>query len=249
MSVILSNLITGSFVGPGGATGSTGPAGASGIQGPTGGASGPQGPVGASGASGVGASGALAPWIVKTSDYTMSNGERVLANTTSAAFTITLPANPTAGYYLVISDGGNWAEHNLTLARNGSSIESINDDVILTIKGITVELIYDGATWQVTATTAAAGATGATGVLPNTYESISKNINAYNYQINKNVSGIITSIVYATGSGSITKTYTYNGNGTISKIAITGTAFASTYNKLFNYDALGSVSSIYYTTT
>ena len=249
MSVILSNLITGSFVGPGGATGSTGPAGATGIQGPTGGASGPQGPVGASGASGVGASGALAPWSVKTSNYTMTNGERILANTTVAPFTVTLPANPIAGYYLVISDGGDWAVHPLTVARNGSSIESINDDVLLTLKGVSVEFIYDGATWQVTATTSAAGATGATGVLPNTYESISKNINAYNYTINKDLDGIITSILYATGSGSITKTYTYNGNGTISKIAITGTAFASTYNKLFNYDALGSVSSIYYTIT
>ena len=249
MSVILSNLITGSFVGPGGATGSTGPAGATGIQGPTGGASGPQGPQGASGASGVGASGALAPWIVKTSNYTMTNGERVLANTTSAAFTITLPANPTAGTYLVISDGGNWAEHNLTIARNGSSIESINDDVLLTIKGITCEFIYDGATWQVTATTSAAGATGATGAVPTTYESLAKNINAYNYTINKDIAGIITSIVYSTGSGTVTKTYSYNTNGTISQIAITGSAFASQYNKLFNYDALGSVSSIYYSIT
>lgn len=249
MSVILSNLITGSFVGPGGATGSTGPAGATGIQGPTGGASGPQGPQGASGASGVGASGALAPWIVKTSNYTIANGERILANTTVAPFTVTLPANPTAGYYLVISDGGNWAEHNLTVARNGSSIESINDDVLLTIKGITCEFIYDGATWQVTATTSAAGATGATGILPSTYESISKNINAYNYQINKNVQNIITSIVYSTGSGTITKTYTYNGNGTIAQITITGSAFTTKYNKLFNYDALGGVSTIYYTTT
>src|SRR4051812_46686509 len=53
-------------------------------------------------------------FIVKTSAYTASTGDRIAANTTSAAFTITLPASPTAGNRVQIADSHTqFSTHNL----------------------------------------------------------------------------------------------------------------------------------------
>jgi hypothetical protein len=111
-----------------------------------------------------GPQGALTPWAIKTSNYTAINGDRLIANTTTGAgsFTITLPASPVSGDYVVISDGGNWGANNLTVARNGSTIEGVADDILLNLKGVTVEFIYNQTTWEVTATTGARGPSGAT---------------------------------------------------------------------------------------
>jgi len=156
--------------GPSGAQGPQGPSGASvtGAQGPQGvtGAQGPQGPSGASvtGAQGPqGPSGALTAWAVKSTTYTAVNGDRLIANTSAGVFTITLPATPVTGAYVVITDANNWSANNLTVARNGSTIEGYAQDLVLDQKGVTVELIYDGGTWSVTATTGAQGVTGAQG--------------------------------------------------------------------------------------
>jgi hypothetical protein len=76
---------------------------------------GPEGP--------SGPSGALTPWSVKTAGYTLVNGDRIIADTKNGSFNITLPANPDGGYYAQITDGDSWANNNLTVLRNGSTIE------------------------------------------------------------------------------------------------------------------------------
>jgi hypothetical protein len=90
----------------------------------------------------------LSNWARKTTTYTAVNGDRIIADTSGGAFTITLPATPTTGFYVQIADGANWAAINLTLGRNGSTIEDIADDLALDIQGAIVELVYDGTTWE-----------------------------------------------------------------------------------------------------
>jgi hypothetical protein len=120
---------------------------------------GPEGP--------TGPSGALSPWVVKVANYTAVDGERIIADTSNGTFTITLPANPVGGAYVQLTDGGSWANVNLLVARNGSTIEGRNDDLLLDVAGVTVECIYNDApgkdTWEVTATLGAAGPTGPAG--------------------------------------------------------------------------------------
>lgn len=111
----------------------------------------------------TGSQGALQPWSVKTSNYTAIDGDRILADTSGGTFTITLPATPTNGAYVQISDAEDFNTVNLTVARNGSTIEGLTDDVVLDLKGCTFEFIYNGSTWQVTATTGAQGYVGSTG--------------------------------------------------------------------------------------
>jgi len=147
--------------------GPSGPSGPQGTSGPQG--AGPQGPSGPSGPQGP--SGALTAWTVKNTTYTAVNGDRLIANTSAGAFTITLPITPASGAYVVITDANDWSANNLTVARNGSTIEGYAENLVLDQKGVTVELIYDGGTWSVTATTGAQGPSGPADIPQNTQNS------------------------------------------------------------------------------
>ena len=85
-----------------------------------------------------------------TANATVTAGAGVLANTTSGAFTITLPASPATGNQVLIVDSAStFGTNNLTVGRNGSTISGIADDLALDISGITVTLVYNGSTWTV----------------------------------------------------------------------------------------------------
>jgi hypothetical protein len=87
-------------------------------------------------------------WTKKTANYTASSGDQILTDTSGGAFTVTLPASPSAGDYIRLADADDWSTNNLTIARNGSTIEG-DSDLIADLKGSSLELIYDGSTWEV----------------------------------------------------------------------------------------------------
>jgi len=87
-------------------------------------------------------------FIKKTSSYTAVAGDLIIADTSAGPFTITLPATPITGATVTIADGDDWSTNNLTVARNGSTIEGIADNVLFDIKGAYVVLVYDGDTWE-----------------------------------------------------------------------------------------------------
>jgi hypothetical protein len=98
-----------------------------------------------------------------TTTYTAGFSEGVLADTTSAAFTVTLPASPSSGAQVSISDsGGNFGINNLTVGRNGSTIGGLSEDLVLDINSVSVNLIYDGSTWLVYAQIGGNGGTAVT---------------------------------------------------------------------------------------
>ena len=100
-------------------------------------------------AAGGGGAGGL-EYVVKTANYTTSDLEGVLADTSGGAFTVTLPATPSAGAQVVIADSGNaWGTNNLTIGRNGSTIASVAENLVCDITGASIQLVYDGATWEV----------------------------------------------------------------------------------------------------
>lgn len=102
-------------------------------------------------------------YLTKTANYTASAGDRILTNTSGGSFTITLPSSPTAGDTVVVYDITNWETNNLTIARNGSTIEGVADDFILDLGQIKVDFVYSGSTWQVYAAVGAAGPVGDAG--------------------------------------------------------------------------------------
>jgi len=97
----------------------------------------------------------LNPLVEKSANYTAVNGDRIAANTVSGAFTITLPASPVTGDRIYICDGNSsntafgFQSNNLTVARNGSTINGVSDDIIVSTKGAAFSLVYTGSTWRV----------------------------------------------------------------------------------------------------
>jgi hypothetical protein len=84
-----------------------------------------------------------------TSGVTAADKSGIIADTTGGSFTVTLPATPATGAQVSIVDGANWSTNNLTVARNGSTIEGLAEDLLLDISGASVHLVYDGTTWEV----------------------------------------------------------------------------------------------------
>lgn len=89
--------------------------------------------------------GVFAVTAVKTSAYTAANLEIVRTDTTSAAFTVTLPASPTDAMRVIVEDSataGSWSVNALTVSPNGSKINNGTAALALTGKGARVELAY-----------------------------------------------------------------------------------------------------------
>jgi hypothetical protein len=80
-------------------------------------------------------------------------GVGYFADTTSAAFTITLPSSPSAGAVVGIADYANtFATNNLTVDRNGSNIGGVANNADLSTNGVSITFVYVDATqgWIVT---------------------------------------------------------------------------------------------------
>ena len=89
-------------------------------------------------------------YVYKTSAYSVTNNQGVLANTTGGAFTVTLPATPATGDQCVVADaGGAFGTNNLTVDRNGSTISGLAENLVLNINSVSVQFVYDGTTWEI----------------------------------------------------------------------------------------------------
>jgi hypothetical protein len=84
---------------------------------------------------------------VQTTGFTAVASNGYPCNTTSAAFTVTLPATPSVGDQVQIVDyAGTFATKNITLARNGSNITGVADNYVLTTNRESIILTYIDAT-------------------------------------------------------------------------------------------------------
>lgn len=74
-----------------------------------------------------------APVVTRiTAAATAVAGQNFDCDTTSSAFTVTLPASPNVGDWIGINDyARSFAANNLTLGRNGQSIEGLAEDCLL----------------------------------------------------------------------------------------------------------------------
>lgn len=91
-------------------------------------------------------------WITKAaadSGYTAQNGDRIQVDTSGGAVTINLPAAPAVGWFIELKDAAaSWGVHNLTLSRNGSTIETVADNLICRTNRDQFMLVFSGTTWR-----------------------------------------------------------------------------------------------------
>jgi len=80
---------------------------------------------------------------VKTSGFTAAAGEGYFCNTTSSAFTATLPSSPTLGDSISFIDyAGTFDTNNLTIARNGKNIQGLAEDLTVSVERAGLTLVF-----------------------------------------------------------------------------------------------------------
>ena len=109
--------------------------------------------VSGSGTTGIGqlsfaeVSGGTSWQAVKTSGFTAVAGEGYFCNTTSAAFTLTLPSSPTIGDEVVVIDyAGTFDTNNLTVGRNSQKIAGSAADLTVATERAGFTLVYTDGT-------------------------------------------------------------------------------------------------------
>jgi len=80
---------------------------------------------------------------IKTSTFTAANGEGYFCNTSGGAFTVNLPASPSAGDIVAVADyTRTFSSENLTIGRNSEPIGGISTDAILQVDGQSATFVY-----------------------------------------------------------------------------------------------------------
>jgi hypothetical protein len=105
---------------------------------------------------------------VKTTGFTATSNKGFFCNTTSSAFTVTLPASPSAGDEIILIDyAGTFDTNNLNISANGNKIEGSTTPQLLGGDRESVRLVYIDSTqgWI----GVSGFQEGTDGILPNTY--------------------------------------------------------------------------------
>ena len=92
------------------------------------------------------------PYTVITTTSTLESQKSYMVDTSSSAYTVTLPATPANGDYVEIFDRANsFGTNNLTIDRNGNKIESLTENLTCNVNGAAFKLAYANSTtgWQV----------------------------------------------------------------------------------------------------
>jgi len=87
-------------------------------------------------------------WLTKTGTYTSFAGDKIFVDTSSSAFTITLPASPSGGDEVRFLDLANTFDtNNLTVGRNSEKIDGATSDLTVATEGAAFALVYSGSTY------------------------------------------------------------------------------------------------------
>ena len=80
---------------------------------------------------------------IKTGNFTVEAGQGVFANTTSSAFTVTLPASPDLGDEVTIVDyAGTFDSNACTIGRNSQPIQGVAEDLVVSTERASFTLVY-----------------------------------------------------------------------------------------------------------
>ena len=90
--------------------------------------------------------------LTKTANYTAVAGDKILCDTSGGAFTITLPASPSAGDEVHVLDAtASFDSNNLTVGRNSKKIQGATADLTITTQNTGIGLVFYNDTygWRV----------------------------------------------------------------------------------------------------
>jgi hypothetical protein len=97
-----------------------------------------------------GGGGGLGTFKLIAGSYSANSGDRLAISTTASARTITLPGSPSADDIIEFMDkDASFATNNLTISRNGSTIEGSSANLVADISSTNFFMQYSGSTWEV----------------------------------------------------------------------------------------------------
>lgn len=89
--------------------------------------------------------GGIIQWTARAGTYSAEAFDGILADTTGAAWTLTLPSNPSPGDAIGVMDVyGTFATNGLTVDRNGSKIMGLAENLVCDVNDAAFQLIYTG---------------------------------------------------------------------------------------------------------
>ena len=154
--------------------------------------------------------GGLGAFKLIAGTYTANSGDRLAVSTTAAGRTITLPGSPAAEDIVEFIDkDASFATNNLTISRNGSTIEGSSANLVADISSTNFFMQYSGSTWEVFGissgeTTVGADLTGTTSTATFSAAGLAKialaNTNAYIASMSTDVQLANTNAYIATKS-------------------------------------------------
>jgi hypothetical protein len=88
-------------------------------------------------------------FLIITASQAVVTAGRYAVDTSSNVVTCTLPGSPSGGDAIYFVDaGGAYATNNLTIARNGNTINGAASDHTISTNGLSTGFVYNGATWR-----------------------------------------------------------------------------------------------------
>jgi len=82
-------------------------------------------------------------WVIKTGNYTASDGDNLFVDTSGGAVTITLPSSPSIGNQVKIIDAeGTFGTNNCTVGRNSQKIQGAESDLTISTNSAGIALVY-----------------------------------------------------------------------------------------------------------
>jgi hypothetical protein len=166
---------------------------------------------------------------VKTANYTAANNDGVQTNTTAGAFTVTLPATPANGTQVFVVDSFNtWGTNNLTIGRNGSTIEGVAEDLVCDITGVSVQCVYNGTTWDIFAQVGGAGGLVVSGPASSTDNAIARFDSTTGKIIQNSVVTVADTTGNVAGVGTLSLATTLGVGGATPSASGSGISFPAT---------------------
>ena len=97
---------------------------------------------------GSGGGSVTTPWTTVSTTYTATAADKLVADTSGGAFTVTLPAAPVADS-TTVRIKGNFATNNLTVQGNGHTWAGFANPLVLNKDYIDVTILFDGTNWRI----------------------------------------------------------------------------------------------------
>jgi len=93
-------------------------------------------------------SGVYENWLVKNTTFNAEVTKKYIVDTSSTAFSMTLPSSAQNGQGIIVADGGDFSANSLTVARNGNTIEGLAEDMIISTENQAFELVFYNGNWM-----------------------------------------------------------------------------------------------------